>query len=180
MQIFSVLLEGGQILPLLLNIPKAASWGAELELQFEPQDGLLFQGAVGWLDSEVKDATSLPTISEGNTLPYSPHWTVNGLVRKEWELSNSAVLAAQIDAAYVGDQSYDIENKPEFNEDQRTILNARLSYVVGNLDFGLWGKNLTGQTYCDNIQELRSNTGSIKCLQNDGVPIFGGDVRVNF
>lgn len=180
MQIFSVLLEGGQILPLLLNIPKAASWGAELELQFEPQDGLIFQGAVGWLDSEVKDATSLPTISEGNTLPYSPHWTVNALVRKEWTLSEDSLLTAQFDAAYVGDQSYDIENKPEFNENQRTILNARLSYIVGNLDFGLWGKNLTGKTYCDNIQELRSNTGSIKCLQNDGVPIFGGDVRVSF
>lgn len=180
MQIFSVLLEGGQILPLLLNIPKAASWGAELELQCEPVDGLMFQGAVGWLDTEVKDATNLPTISEGNMLPNSPHWTANALVRKEWILSESSLFAAQFDMAYVGDQTYDIENKPEFEEEQRTILNARLSYVIGNLDFGLWGKNLTGKTYCDNIQELRSNTGSIKCLQNDGVPIFGGDLRVSF
>lgn len=180
MQIFSVLLEGNQILPLLLNIPKTANWGAELELQFEAADGLMFQGAVGWLDSEVKDSTNLPTIREGNTLPFSPHWTINGLARKEWTLTEDSLLLAQIDVAYVGDQIYDIENKPEFAQEQRTILNARMSYTVRNLEFSIWGKNLTGKTYCDNIQELRSNTGSIKCLLNDGVALYGGDVRVSF
>jgi iron complex outermembrane receptor protein len=179
MQIFSILLDQGQLLPLLLNVPKTASWGAEFEAKYVPAENWLVQLGLGLLDSEVKDATDLPQVHVGNELPYAPNYSVDGLIEKRWPLA-SGVVSLQTDFHAVADQSYDLANKVELSEDGRFLLNARLAYKVDRYEFAIWGRNLTEESYCDNKLDFRGPVMNIKCLQNDDIVWYGADFKYKF
>lgn len=179
MQIFSVLQDQGELLPLLLNVPQAASWGAEVETKVIPADGWYLQFALGLLDSEVKDATDLPQVSVGNQLPYAPHFSFDGLIRREWTTS-VGLISAQTDFHFVDQQEYDLANKVELSEDSHFLINARLGLERGPYAFALWARNLTEESYCDNKLDFRGPVNNIKCVQNDDIVWFGADFKMKF
>ncbi len=180
MQIFSVLLEQGELLPLLLNVPETSSWGGEIEAKFVPSDGWLLQLGVGFLDTEVNDATNLPAIEKGNELPFSPGLSVDGLIVRDWNVGNG-ILTAQTDFHYVDDQTYDLANKAEFEEDGYFTISARIDYEFDKFKVGIFGRNLTEESFCDNKFDFRGGiANSLKCLGNDDEITWGIDLNVIF
>ena len=182
-QIFSLILRGGIILPLLINVPETSNWGADMDVTWVPGDGWHLQLGLGFIDSEVDDATDLPTVTVGNELPYNPEFSLAGLARKEWEMAGGTV-ALQTDFQYHASQTYDIENKPENGEDSFFEIGVRGSYTFGPDDrytVSAWGKNLTGKDYCTNIGDLRGGLSETQtCTPYIGDPTYGVSARLNW
>ena len=181
-QLFSTILEQGVVLPLLINIPETSNYGADIEMVWVPADGWHVQLGLGSLDSEVDDATNLPSITVGNELPYNPTVSIAGLVRKEWQMAGGTV-SLQTDLQYLDDQTYDIENKPELAEDSFFEIGARGTYTFGpdeRYSVSVWGKNLTGTDYCTAKLDLRGLGETIFCTPYIGDPTYGVSARVNW
>lgn len=182
-QIFSLILRGGIVLPLLINVPETSNWGADMDATWVPGDGWHLQLGLGFINSEVDDATDLPTVTVGNELPYNPEFSLAGLVRKEWDMAGG-VVALQTDFQYHASQTYDIENKPESSEDSFFEIGVRGSYTFGPNDrytVAAWGKNLTGTDYCTNIGDLRGGLSETQtCTPYIGDPTYGVSARLNW
>jgi iron complex outermembrane receptor protein len=163
--------------------PETSNCGADLEVVWVPADGWHMQLGVGFLDSEVDDATNLPTISKGNELPYNPSVSIGGLVRKEWQMAGGT-LSLQTDLQYLDDQTYDIANKPEIAEHSFFEIGARAAYTFGpdeRYSVAIWGKNLTGTDYCTAKLDIRGGLAeTIFCTPYIGDPTYGVSARVNW
>ena len=183
-QIFSLIQDPvAGVLPLLINIPETQTYGAEIEAFWVPADGWIIQAGLGLLDSEVQDATDLPTISEGNMLPAAPEVSFTGLVRKEWQIGNGT-LSLMTNFAYTDEQTFDIENKPQITVDSYFLLNARGAYSFGpdeRYTIAVSGENLTDELYCRTGLDLTGGVGEINgCTTNDDGPFFAVRASVNF
>jgi iron complex outermembrane receptor protein len=182
-QLFTLALLGGTVTPLLFNIPETRSYGLELETIWTPAEDWFIQLGLGLLDSEVQDATNVPAVRVGNELPKSPSFSINGLLRKEFQIG-AGIFAAQLDFSYIDDYSNTIENQPEKFTDGYGLVNARASYAFGpnnRYEVAVWGRNLTDTEYCDTYGDLRGGIGeSISCLRNDPLVTYGITASIFF
>lgn len=80
-------------MPLLFNAGKATIDGVELEFQLVPNDRLIVEGALSYLDDEIEDITEVPgataTITPENTLPFTPELQANLGVGYRFPLSKA-------------------------------------------------------------------------------------------
>jgi len=124
----------------------ATSQGAEFEFTWSPGGGWDVLLGASLLDTEVKEVT-LPSGRMTDTeLPMAPRYTINGLVRKAWELGGHE-LAVQVDFNHTDGYYSDVLNNPSAEIDSYTITNLRLSYgrLDGRWEVALLGRNLTDE-----------------------------------
>ena len=143
----------------LTNVPESEVYGAELDLQWQPTEGLSIHFSAAWLDTEVKkwDAVDRPASSfaggtvtrdvSGADLPQSPEWSYTGLVKYEWPIGNGLLMEAAVDLSYTDETSGGI-NIEEATEDY-TVYNARLGIrsADGSWRALLWGRNISDEDY---------------------------------
>ena len=175
-QLFTLAIIGGNLTPLLINVPESRTYGLEIETVWKPAQGWHIQAGFGLLEDEVEDATNLPNVQVGNELPAAPGFTINGLLRKEFQLAKGN-FAVQVDFSYVDDMVFTIENFPGKSQDGYELVNARASYTFGpsnRYELAVWGKNLTDTEYCQEKQDLTGGFGeSIPCIRNEGLIMYG-------
>jgi len=113
----------------------AEVYGAELEIDSRPMDGLTLQLGVGLLDATAED---IPTITgdsiRDRDMVGAPDFNMNALARYEWPALDGT-LAVQTWGTYQGKIWYDIQNHPISNENGYTVVNFRGSYTAGS---GAW------------------------------------------
>jgi hypothetical protein len=66
--------------------------------------------------------------------------------------------------------------KPIDEYDSRFDIDARATYAFGENErheVSLFGRNLTGEKYCVEIQDLRGVSGSFYCVPNEGEAQYG-------
>ncbi|MCM2312189.1 MAG: TonB-dependent receptor [Steroidobacteraceae bacterium] len=138
--------------------------GAELELLAAPAEGLETGLNVAYLKAEVNGG-----VNDGAELPRAPQYTVGGFARYEWPFAggNMALRADfkwtddyRTEIAYnTGAPAADAANARITAVESFALLDARLSYAPGegNLEFSLWGKNLTDETYPTHIIPFLGN-----------------------
>jgi len=109
--------------------------GIEVETTLEPVAGLLFDGAVSYLDFEytylnpAAGGPGNPTGPQfGDTRPYTPTWKWSIGAQYTIDLGDSGSLTPRIDAAYQGDMYVDAANDPLGRIDAYTLANARLTW----------------------------------------------------
>lgn len=156
----------------LANIDDSTVKGIEVDLQWLPTDNLTLSAAVGWLDSEVDNATGFNQKGEnidfaGSPLPFSAELQGNVTAKYEWEINNDLVAMFAIDVSYSDPTysdfkssssqtvAYDNGNVPAtdytfdeyFLSDSHTIVNARLGLFEssGQWKTYLWARNLTDE-----------------------------------
>lgn len=123
--------------------------GGEIELSLLPAEGWDIMLGLSVIDSEVN---GVPAVTEGievdAELPLAAEYTINGLVRYEWD-SFGGLMAAQVDFNYSGDQFLETTNAPASFEPSHFIGNASfsLSDRNGRWDLKLWVKNFTDEEY---------------------------------
>ena len=149
--------------------------GAELEVLAAPAEGL----QVG-LNAAYLDATVDGSPEDGAQLPRAPEYSFGGFAQYQWPFAggNMALRADfkwtddyRTELAYVTvpatptSPAADAANARITEVQSFALLDARLSYAPGdgNLEFSLWGKNLTDETYPTHIIPFLGN----------GVSIFG-------
>ena len=110
----------------------AEVYGAELEIESRPMDGLTLQLGAGVLDATAKD---IPTVTgdavRDRNMVGAPDLSLSGLARYEWPALEGTV-AVQASGSYQKNIWYDIQNHPISKEDGYTIVNLRTSYTTGD------------------------------------------------
>ncbi len=108
----------------------AETYGAELELQTSPRDGLDLLFNIAYIDSEVQD---IP-LRNGSPLPprdvqptYAPELQWTAMARYAWELLGGQ-MAVQGDVSYSDSFFYNLRNFDADEFDDYTMVNAMLSW----------------------------------------------------
>lgn len=116
----------------------AEMFGAEVEVQSSPREGLDLQFGLSYLDATAKDIPLRASPGTRDRTPVSaPEWTVNALVRYEWPAFGGS-LAVQSSANYQSETFFDILNHPVSRENGYTVVNFRTSFISSNGDWELY------------------------------------------
>ena len=147
--------------------------GAELEIVSAPADGLEFGLNFAYLNAEVDGG-----VNDGAELPRAPEFSFGGFAQYSWPLAGGN-MALRADFKWTDDYrteiayttspptatspASDAANARITAIESFALLDARLSYAPGegSLEFSLWGKNLTDETYPTHIIPFLGNGFSI-------------------
>ncbi len=127
----------------------AEMFGAELELQSSPVDGLDLQFGLSYLDATVENIPFRDSPGMQDRTPVAaPEWTMNGLIRYEWPAFGGR-WSVQAWAYYQSETFYDILNHPVSREDGYTVVNFRTSYIPpsDNVEFYAFVNNAFEEEY---------------------------------
>jgi len=184
-QVFSVGVNG----PEFFNLPESEIKGAEVETSWVPAESWLLSASVGWLDTEITDATGINfdlgqgDFQEGHELPLAPELTANAAISKGIAIGTNE-LTLQADWRY--QSASKVKYSPQVPIDEytsRSEVNARVGFAFGasqQYELGVYGRNLTDEEYCVEIQDLRGVSGSLYCVPNEGEARYGVQMRVSF
>lgn len=139
----------------IVNAAEVQSYGAELEVQYQPIKPLTLFTSLGYLVSEIKDwnVTGADAYNyDGKKTPGSPEWSyaVGGTYR--WDCG---ILAG---ADVVGSSSYYTDTKNLQENDGRALVNTRLGYESEDYEIMLWTKNIFDEEYTENKWDWGGNT----------------------
>jgi iron complex outermembrane receptor protein len=146
----SVTVTSPLIFATLANIPRSVIDGAEFELLFKPIAAWELRGSASYLDARITQTTDsvrglafLASIPVGTSLPQSPKWSFNGLVRHESPVGSNFRLSEQLSYSWIGRAASVLGDANAFYGPVRS-LSARLSLVWpnGRWHAALWAENL--------------------------------------
>ena len=140
----------------LANIHDARLYGADLDLDWRPVDGLRFHGGLGLVHSRLgafaftaRCPTCAAIAPAGNKMPDAPDVSFTGLVRYEHPIAEGLIGAAQFSAHYEDTNFKESLNIPYLKSPAAWVMDARLE--VSTADNGwsaaLWVKNLANHLY---------------------------------
>lgn len=153
---------------------EAEFFGGELEA-FYSNNGWDIVGGISILDTKVNNA-GFGVIDQ--KAPLAPDLSLNGLIRKRFELSNGSAIAAQISANYVGEQSFNVIQSEITTGGDYTLVNADLIFYSPNDKFevSVFVNNLTDAEPLTYTYDILGYT-----IQTYGPPRWAGaKVKVNF
>ncbi|MED5546919.1 MAG: TonB-dependent receptor [Pseudomonadota bacterium] len=167
-------LEGG--LPLTQNAGQGESWGVELEAQ-ATFGGLDINFGGSYLDAQFSEDTclndtnsQLPSVQcspgnrfvpEGDVLPYSPEWTLNGGVQYTLYVSDDVAVTPRLQWSHTGEQLATPFRSFYTIMPARDVFDARVTVSVSDR-YTIEGfvQNLTDETYiATQIQNASSADG---------------------
>jgi iron complex outermembrane receptor protein len=143
----------------ITNVGDAEVMGAEADLWWRPAEGLDLRFGAGWLDTEIT-RSEVGGVAVGSSLPNSPEWNFNAMLRYEWSLGDNLLADVMLDANYQDDVAFDIIREPvEAKEGNYWLANARVGVSSPDHRWSayLWAKNLFDETY--RTQVLFSSVG---------------------
>jgi len=185
LQVFNVGSNG----PEFYNLPEAQITGAELETKWAPVDDLLISASVGFLDSEITDATGIDfdlgqgEFQKGHELPLAPEFSANFSIIKDFMVDTNP-LTLQLDGHYQSAAKAKYKPSSPIDEyESRFEMNARGSYSFGDdhqYQLSLVLENFTEEKYCVEKQDLHALVGAYYCVPNYGEMQWALQGRVSF
>ena len=138
----------------IVNAAKAQSFGAELELQFKPIDGLLLTSSAGYVNSRLRDWKTVEDSFDydGKKTPGSPDWTYTFGATYRWD--NGFMVSADC----TGLSSYYTDPKNKNEVDGRFLVNPSIGYEGENFEVVLWAKNVFNEEYNENEWDWAGST----------------------
>jgi iron complex outermembrane recepter protein len=147
------------VVPLLFNAGVASIDGAELELEFAPNEEFRLDGSVGYLDAKFDSITPPPpfgpvtptaTAALSSRLPFTPEWQGHLGASYSFHAGSSWSLTPRVDVSYTDEQFFDAGNSPEIAQDEAVTLVSASLALASNDDkwhVVLAGTNLTDEEY---------------------------------
>ena len=128
----------------------AETYGAELELQTSPMDGLDLMFNVAYFDATVEDVPlrfDSPLPPEDVDPTYAPPFQASGMVRYAWD-AMGGTMAVQGDVSYSDSFYYNLRNFSADQFDSYTLFNAMVSWESSDQTWlaTLAGRNLTDES----------------------------------
>ncbi len=133
----------------VINPSSATIQGIEFDMQAYVTDNLSLRANLGYLDSEYDDFVY--TDPEGSVVDLSnlefrraPEWTGTIDATYEWEVGggNAWVRGSY---RYIDEHFTTATNNPETANDSQGLVDASVNYAIGDLQFSLFGRNLTDE-----------------------------------
>jgi iron complex outermembrane receptor protein len=155
----------------LVNRNSEAS-GFELELTARPGPGWDIAIGLATLDATVDDVPLPSGISAKQEAAQAPDLTLNGMVRKTWELAGGT-LSLTIDGSYVGEQYFNTINHRTSRSEAYSLFNGELGYSGANdrWSAGVFMNNMTDE---DAVTYAIDVSGSGYALQSHVRPRWTG------
>ena len=140
------------------NAGAAESKGGEFELHARPTASLDVSLGVGYQDAKITAASSGGAVSPqqpGSPIYQVPDWTANGAISYTTVLTSAWSLVSGADWSHVG-KSFSGNNNPVDPRERAAydLINARLAFVHGSMEFAVVGKNLSNEVA--NLGDSRS------------------------
>ncbi|MGK2925084.1 MAG: TonB-dependent receptor [Lysobacterales bacterium] len=119
----------------VVNAATASIKGAEFELTYLVQSGLMVRANLGYLDAGYDSflvntgTANAPIFADFSSLDFrrAPEWTGGLGLNYEWDLGAGSI-SAQAGYRYLGKHAVDFANKPEANNDAQHLVDASLTY----------------------------------------------------
>ena len=143
--------------------------GFELDFNGLVTENLTVFGGMGILNSEIVRNDHRP-LSEGNEAPQAPDRTYNLGTQFEMTVADGIEMTVRLDWQYVGEMAFhtlqgeatptvwQVFNGPGLTQDMSKAkrdsfdtLNARISFDAENWGMTIWGRNITDETYLEEI-----------------------------
>jgi iron complex outermembrane recepter protein len=147
------------VVPLLFNAGVASIDGAEMELEYVPNENFRLDATLGYLDAKFDSITPPPpfgpvtptaTATLASRLPFTPEWQGHLGMSYTFHPGSNWSLTPRVDVSYTDEQFFDAGNSPEIAQDEAiTLLNASLTLSSDDdkWRFVLGASNLTDELY---------------------------------
>ena len=146
----------------LVQIPKSRVWGAELQLDARPVDGLTLSAAGTYLNTKIKefvgyDASGTLADYAGSRFPYAPKWSLVGDTQYEWGLSDSLAAYVGASALYNSSTNGSVGEVSELGIKSYATLDLRagIKSPEGKWRAEVWGRNITNSYYWTNATQTQ-------------------------
>ncbi len=128
------------------NVGAAESKGGELEVRARPIEPLEFSVGLGYQNSKITATSSFSPQPVGSPVYQVPDWTGNGSVTYTKAVTDQWTLIGGADYSYVG-RSFSANNDPANPRERGSyrLIDARLAFDHGKMEYALVGKNLTNE-----------------------------------
>jgi outer membrane receptor protein involved in Fe transport len=146
-----------------INLPTAEIKGIETEFEFVVNDAWQIDGAVGWVEAEVSEATEIVLdpafdsifVTKGARLPLTPDWTASlGIeFRPRGQLLNAQPFA-RLDLAYTGESVTSLAGIQSVINPGDVVTQD--SFSTGDLRFGLEGEQWSAALFVENVWDERA------------------------
>ncbi len=145
------------------NVPESEIRGVEVDLNWAPTDGLTLALGVAWLDTEIEEwmapvsgtfdfgtgeVTTINRVdASGSALPQAPEWSLNALVRYEFQVSQDLVVDLTGDINFTDDMPDPV--RAQNSIESYTVANVRVGIgdISGAWRAMIWVRNLADEYY---------------------------------
>ncbi len=151
------------------NAGDAEMKGAELEFDYSPVAGLVFDGSLALLDFEYKNlnprlatlgATGIPQVPENGITPHTPEtsWSLGAQYTFE---TSMGTIRPRVDISHRGDVFTEPHNSTNGQVDAYTMVNGSITWKSMDDDWSLTleGKNLTDELYYGYVVDATPGLG---------------------
>ena len=168
----------------LLNAGAATIQGFELESAFQLNEHLAIGLDYGYLDFEYDEfVIGGVDIADSTRAPFAPEHTLHAWSTWTLSLGSKGELRARLDASYTDEYVFSPTLFERGTADERTIVDARVSWAGipaagGELTFALWGQNITNEEF----REFGTDFGALGFTTNvyGSLATWGVDVIFDY
>lgn len=166
-----------------INVGQARIYGAETNINFQPNENWAFQAAASYTDAHII-STLDPDYAEyvGERLPFAPYFSWSWNARYQQPVNSTMKGYVQFDMAHKGDMWSGFSPKSTFTDLPRVL---QPGFTLMNLRFGLTPDDgrWMAELYVDNLTDKNaivfSNTGNYDLRLTTNEPrVFG--LRLNY
>ncbi|WP_374571197.1 TonB-dependent receptor [Phenylobacterium sp.] len=157
-QAYSTVLRGGLTVQVLDNAASAEMYGAEAEFTATPVRGLDLSLGLGWLHAFYGDYKSEGGDYSGNRMPQAPKFNMTAGARYRFDLPAGGSITPSVDVSYRSKIYFDSTQTERLSDPELWLVDAQLAWTSPDrtIEAGLWGKNLTDESYLNSISPIDS------------------------
>lgn len=180
-QAFSLVERSGVTVQVLDNAASAKMYGGELEITATPVHNLNLSGSVSYLHANYGDYISLGADDySGNRMPHAPRFSFTAGARYKIDLGDAGAITPRLDASYRTRVYFDSTQRDRVSDGNAFLLDGEIAYALpgGNVELGVWAKNLTDHVYLVGISPIDSL--GVDLMSYAPPRTFGGFLRFHF
>lgn len=168
----------------LINVPQSEVRGAELQMSWQPYEGLRINTAASYVDTEVTESFVTPDALQvdnellGESIPNTPKWQFSGDVSYTWPVSNDTEAFVGTSLSSRSSTNAEFGEIPQLDIDGYTLLDLRagVQSMDGRWQLSAWMRNI-GNTFYTSNATITSDT----VVQYTGQPRrYGVTLTYNF
>lgn len=152
------------VVPITRNIGESETLGLEIDVTWLATENTEIRLGYSYLDAEFKETDRvMTTVSDlgpiplqGNRPVNTPENQINGSINYVGSLSANWDWSSYIDFRWVDDRFLEVTNQPADAAPAYTVINASIGLQSADerMEFSLWARNLTDETYLTYINNL--------------------------
>ncbi len=142
----------------LTNVPESKINGFEVDMQWNPLEGLAINLGAAYLNTEVEEwqavdqvASAWPNVvfrdASGIELAQSPKWQYHALFKYEWPVGDDLVMDIGADVAYKDSTTGGAQREDATEAYSVSTARIALGAADGSWRAMLWGRNITDEYY---------------------------------